>query len=109
MKALLDSKNIRFIVAIYPDEYQVSDRLFRDIIQRFDLNPKDYVINCQQQILIGYLKTKGIPYIDLLAKFRKEQRKRPLYLLREPHWNSPGNQLAAEILFDYLVEEGVVK
>lgn len=108
MKALLDSKEIKFVVAIYPDEYQVSDRLFQEIMQRFDLIPEDYIVNCQQLILIRYLEAYGIPYIDMLAKFRKEQNNRPLYLLREPHWNSAGNQLAAEILFDYLIKEKVV-
>lgn len=105
MKALLNSKEIEFVVAIYPDEYQVSDRLFQEIMQRFDLDPEDYIVNCQQLILIRYLEANGIPYIDMLAKFRKEHNNRPLYLLREPHWNSAGNQLAAEILFDYLVEK----
>ena len=105
MKALLDSKEIEFMVAIYPDEYQVSDRLFQEIMQRFDLDPADYIVNCQQLILIRYLEANGIPYIDMLAKFKKEQNNRPLYLLREPHWNSAGNKLAADILFDYLVKK----
>ncbi|MDY6802312.1 MAG: SGNH/GDSL hydrolase family protein [Cyanobacteriota bacterium] len=105
MKALLDSKEIEFMVAIYPDEYQVSDRLFQEIMQRFGLDPADYIVNCQQQILIRYLEANGIPYIDMLGNFRKEQNNRPLYLLREPHWNSAGNQLAAEILFDYLIKK----
>ena len=108
MKALLDAKQIKFIVAIYPDEYQVSDRLFQEIMERFDLNPENYIVNCQQQILIEHLEANGIPYIDLLPRFRKEQINRHLYLLREPHWNSAGNQLAADIFFDYLIAEKVV-
>jgi len=108
MKALLDAKQIKFIVAIYPDEYQVSDRLFQEITQRFNLNPENYIVNCQQQILIEHLEANGIPYIDLLPRFRKEQINRHLYLLREPHWNSAGNQLAADIFFDYLITEKVV-
>ncbi len=108
MKSLLDAKQIKFIVAIYPDEYQVSDRLFQEIIENFDLNQENYIVNCQQQILIEHLEANGIPYIDLLPRFRQEQINRHLYLLREPHWNSAGNQLAAEIFFDYLVKEKVV-
>jgi hypothetical protein len=108
MKALLDAKKIKLIVAIYPDEYQVSDRLFQEIMERFDLNPENYIVNCQQQILIKHLEANGIPYIDMLPRFRKEQINRHLYLLREPHWNSAGNQLAADILFEYLITEKVV-
>lgn len=108
MKAILDSKKIKFMVAIYPDEYQVSDRLFQEITQRFNLNPEDYIVNCQQEILKRYLEANSIAFVDMLPRFRKEQINRHLYLLREPHWNSAGNQLAADILFDYLITENLV-
>ncbi|MDY7005299.1 MAG: hypothetical protein SWX82_15540 [Cyanobacteriota bacterium] len=106
MQKLLKSRNIDFIVAIYPDEYQVNDELLNDIFAEYDdLKRESYNTTCQQEILIKYLEANGIPYIDMLDKFRREQKIRPLYLLREPHWNSSGNLLAADILFDYLVRD----
>ncbi|GFZ92981.1 hypothetical protein CYANOKiyG1_03710 [Okeania sp. KiyG1] len=106
MQALLESRNIQFVVAIYPDEYQVNDELLNDIFAEYDdLKPESYNTTCQQEILIKYLEANGIPYIDMLDRFRREQKNRPLYLLREPHWNSSGNLLAADILFDYLVKD----
>ncbi|NEQ77844.1 MAG: hypothetical protein F6K23_35395 [Okeania sp. SIO2C9] len=106
MQALLESRNIQFVVAIYPDEYQVNDELLNDIFAEYDdLKRESYNTTCQQEILRKYLEANGIPYIDMLDRFRREQKNRPLYLLREPHWNSAGNLLAADILFDYLVKD----
>ncbi|NER01852.1 MAG: hypothetical protein F6K17_03980 [Okeania sp. SIO3C4] len=106
MQALLESRNIKFVVAIYPDEYQVNDELLNDIFAEYDdLKRESYNLTCQQEILRKYLEANGIPYIDMLDRFRREQKNRALYLLREPHWNSAGNLLAADILFDYLVKD----
>lgn len=106
MQELLKSRNIKLVVAIYPDEYQVNDELLNDIFAEYDdLHRESYNIRCQQEILRKYLEANGIPYIDMLDRFRVEQNSRHLYLLREPHWNSAGNLLAAEILFDYLVKD----
>ncbi|NES78713.1 MULTISPECIES: hypothetical protein [Okeania] len=106
MQALLESRNIQFVVAIYPDEYQVNDELLNDIFAEYDdLKRESYNTTCQQEILRKYLEANSIPYIDMLDRFRREQKNRPLYLLREPHWNSAGNLLAADILFDYLVRD----
>jgi hypothetical protein len=56
-----------------------------------------------QNILIPHLQSQQITYIDFRPRFHAEQKQRPLYLLQEPHWNSIGNQLAAEILFENLI------
>ncbi|MGD1701360.1 alginate O-acetyltransferase AlgX-related protein [Dapis sp. BLCC M229] len=106
MQKLLKSRNIEFVVAIYPDEYQVNDELLNEIFAEYDdLKPESYNLTCQQEILRKFLAANSIPYIDMLNKFKIEQNNRPLYLLREPHWNSAGNLLAADILFNYLVKD----
>ncbi|TVU53491.1 MAG: hypothetical protein EA414_12030 [Arthrospira sp. PLM2.Bin9] len=104
MNAILKARNIKFIVAIYPDEYQVNDDLLNQLQSTFYLNLDDYDITCQQNILIEYLESNNIPYIDLTPRFRVEQQNRHLYLFQEPHWNSHGNQLAKDILFEHLVK-----
>ncbi|MEA5499300.1 alginate O-acetyltransferase AlgX-related protein [Limnoraphis robusta] len=102
MNQILKDQNIQFIVAIYPDEFQVNPKLFNQVIEEFELNPNKYQINCMQDILKQHLEAQNIPYIDFLDRFKTEQQKQHLYLLQEPHWNSAGNQLAAEILFENL-------
>lgn len=105
MNKLLKQQNIQFIVAIYPDEFQVNPKLLNQLTQKYELNLKNYDSICMQNILIPHLKAQQIAYLDFLPRFQAEQKQRPLYLLQEPHWNTAGNQLAADILFNQLLEK----
>lgn len=104
MDGLLKSRGIRFIVAIYPDEFQVNGNLLTNIFEKFRLRREDYDINLAQIVLKSFLKSKGIPYIDLLDVFKANGEQKDLYLLRDTHWNRAGNQLAADILYEEVVK-----
>ena len=106
LAALLKAHQTRFVVAIYPDEFQVNQDLARAIFTRFKLNPDDYDLAFAQKLLQAFLDDKGIPCIDLLERFRAEGQRQPLYKLRNTHWNEAGNELAAQVLFDTLTERG---
>lgn len=105
MDDLLKARNIRFLVAIFPDEFQVNPNLFERIVARFKLNQGDFDLNLGQNLLKQFLDLKGIHYLDLTDRFRTEGEKRDLYLLRDTHWNSAGIQLTADTLFEELVKE----
>ena len=109
MKVLLDARNIHFVVGIYPDEFQVSEDLLNQIVEKFNLSRQAYDVECMQKLLRDYFAAQGIAYLDLLEDFRKRGREQPLYLFRGTHWNRVGNQLAADILFRYLLHEQLVK
>jgi len=102
MDALLKSRNIKFVVAIYPDEFQINDTVLKTIFEKYKLKPEDYDLNLAQNLLKSYLQSRGIPFIDFLERYRAEGKKHDLYLLRDTHWNGAGNQLAADILFEDL-------
>ncbi|NEQ39686.1 MAG: hypothetical protein F6K40_26915, partial [Okeania sp. SIO3I5] len=88
------------------DEYQVNDELLNETFAEYDdLKRESDNLTCQQAILSKFLAANNIPYLDMLNRFKIEQNNHPLYLLREPHWNSAGNLLAADILFNYLVKD----
>ena len=103
MKDLLNSKNIQFVVGIYPDEFQVNGDLLDQLFEKFDIKREDYDTELMQKILREYLALKGVPYIDFLDEFRRNGRETRLYLLRDTHWNDAGHELAAEIMFRYLL------
>ena len=105
MNTLLKQRHIQFIVAIYPDEFQVNPNLLNQVVQKHELKLAEYEINCMQNILTQHLKIGNIPYLDFQNRFKQEQQKQPLYLLQEPHWNSAGNQLAADLLFENLLPQ----
>ena len=104
MKKLLDSRNIKFIIGIYPDEFQVNEYLLNQIFVTFNLKREIYDIEIGQKILKQYLDAKQIVYIDMLKEFRVKGSKRQLYLLRNTHWNDSGNELAAKIIFKKVLE-----
>ena len=104
MDALLKSRNIKFIVAIYPDVFQIDKTLLKMIVERFRLPLEDYDLNFAQNILKSFLQSKDISYIDFTDRFRSEGQEKDLYLLGDGHWNRSGNQLAADILFETLVK-----
>ena len=103
MKDLLNSKNIQFVVGIYPDEFQVNKHLLDQLVKKFDIRREDYDIELMQKILKKYLDLKQIPHVDFLDEFRTRGREAQLYLLRDTHWNGAGHELAAEIIFRYLL------
>ena len=105
MNDLLKSRNIKFMVAIYPDEMQVSPNQFDTLVSKFALNREFYNLNLAQDVLRAFLESKQIPYLDLLDRFRTEEQKQDLYLFRNTHWNKAGNELAAEMLFQYLIKQ----
>ena len=100
---LLKSRGINFMVAIYPDEFQVNQELFDLILQKYQLKEEEFDRFLAQSLLKTFLTRKGIPFVDFLDQFRVEGQKQDLYLPRNTHWNESGNQLAADILFNDLV------
>lgn len=105
MNELLRSRNIKFMVAIYPDEMQVRPTQFDTLVTKYRLNREDYNLDLAQDLLKSFLDSKQIPYLDMLGRFRTQEQKQDLYLFRNTHWNEAGNKLAAEMLFEYLVKQ----
>ena len=87
MDALLKSRNIKFIVAIYPDAFQIDRTLLNVILERFRLRRENYDLDLAQNILKSFLQSKDISYIDLTDRFRSEGQEKDLYLLSDSHWN----------------------
>ena len=104
MDAMLKARNIKFIVGIYPDEFQINPELLNEIFTRYHLNKEDYDVELMQKLLKGYLDKKGIYCVDLLDKFKHAGKKNSLYKFRDIHWNEAGNKLAADILFPELLK-----
>ncbi len=102
MNDLLKSRGIQFMVAILPDELQVNPNQFNSVTERFRLTKEDYDLDRPQNLLKSFLESKQIPFVDMLDRFRAEEKQHELYLFRNTHWNKAGNVLAAEILFEHL-------
>ena len=104
IKRMLSEHGIPLIVAIFPDELSANDRFAQQVFSRLQLDPKDYVPDCVHSLLRTYLGTVGVPFIDLVEGFRSEEKDHDLYQFRDGHWNAAGNRLAADLLFERLLE-----
>jgi hypothetical protein len=105
MQQLLTDRKIKFVVGIYPDEFQVSNAILLQIFESFGLEKSKYDVELMQHILKEYLESEHVPYIDVLDSFKAKGTKEPLYLCRNTHWNRAGNELAASIIFQYLLPQ----
>jgi hypothetical protein len=103
MQELLARNQTKLIVGIYPDEFQINAQLRSQIFENFGLKKELYDIDFMQNLLAKYLEAHQIPYLDLLDAFRSRGKTEPLYLCRNTHWNQAGNELAANMIFQYLL------
>jgi hypothetical protein len=102
MRTLLAARGIPFVVAAFPDEIQVNAALFARVVARFGLATGDIDLELPQWQLEEYTRRHGLPYIDMLPRFRAAGGERALYLKQDSHWNREGNALAADVLADAL-------
>lgn len=109
-KVLLDIQSLcrdvrgGLVVALLPAEAQVDSavqaRLLVLAAPQWD--PNDFDFSQPQTTLKTWLTAQGIPTIDFLPAFQEQAKTRPLYLLRDTHWNESGNHLAADELVPFL-------
>lgn len=72
--------------------YQYSDKFFNTNMTRFS------------EIFTNFGEINDIPTLPLFPIFRKTSI-RPLYFTRDPHWTKEGNKLAAEAIYNFLIDK----
>ncbi|MHC4941594.1 MAG: alginate O-acetyltransferase AlgX-related protein [Planctomycetota bacterium] len=104
MKRLLEERDIKFLVGIYPDEFQIDPELRKKVLVQYEMKEENYDLELPQNRLREFLDTNQIPFEDLLPAFRALNKKQRLYLPNNSHWNKDGNYLAAELLYPRIRE-----
>jgi hypothetical protein len=94
--------NAGHVLVVHPDQFQVEEELAEEIVNTFDLDPRQYDLDLPQRFLEAYASSRDIPLVDLTPVFRERGRQGGLYLPRDSHYNEAGNLLAAERLADAL-------
>lgn len=108
MKNLLDENNISFIIVAIPDAMQVSDdewsgrKLLGFANHYIDTRPP------YEEELAKRLENINVPVINLLSSF-KDSNIFPLYFKNDGHWRESGHKLAADVVFRYLKEAGMIR
>lgn len=107
-KRLCDQAGIRLVVALLPDELQIDESLRHagEAKRREWKKPLGTVdVELPQKMLRHVFEQSGIEYVDLLDAFRAESAKRPLFLIRDTHWNAAGNEVAADVIGSKLLAD----
>jgi hypothetical protein len=102
IKELCDRQNIELLVILIPDELQVNPNLQAKVIDVQQMNLEDFDFTLPNQYLQEELTQAEITYFDLLPYFQGYSEMETLYKPNDSHWNIAGNELAAELIFQYL-------
>jgi hypothetical protein len=104
IQAICRKKGIQLLVVIIPDELQINADLQNEIRKTFYPNVKNdqWDPALPNRLLAEKLSGLGIDCLDLFEAFEKESKHLPLYRKYDTHWNIAGNQLAADLIQDYL-------
>ena len=102
---------IPILVVIIPAEIQVDDELLGEVVGGMGRTVEDFEMDSPQRLLTQFFRTNDMPYCDLLSVFREMQEEAILYHAQDTHWNSAGNELAGQAIFDCLVqsEDGILQ
>ena len=97
------NKNIKFVVVIIPDELQINQELQNNVFNSYyrNIDKNKWKITLPNMLLTNELRKYGIMHLDLYNHF-SQQTHRQLYRPRDTHWNIAGNQLASQVITDFL-------
>lgn len=106
ISVICKKKGIDLVIALIPDELQVSPQLQKKVREKFYLGIEEGRWNIMQpnNILTAELTKQKIDHIDLY-KYFIERPTEQLYRPRDTHWNIAGNNLAANVIYDYLLSQ----
>lgn len=102
IKQICQSRNIRFVVVLIPDEMQVNPSLQAKLLPYIQKGPQQMDFNLPNQLLSENFRKHRINYIDLSPYFAAGFQQQILYRPNDSHWNIAGNQLAANVLRERL-------
>lgn len=105
IKKICDSKKIKLLVVMLPDETQVNPQLQQQVVANAQVTPERFDVG-QPNRLFTEVFTKGnINYLDLLDGFLAESKEESLYKPRDTHWNIAGNRLASRLITPKIIEQ----
>jgi len=106
MNTLSRKNKIKFVVVIIPSKIQVSDRHWEEYQKSYE-NVSTSRYMPQKTILDFCIKNK-ILCIDLFPEFLKIANKGDYYFEIDGHWNEKGHELASNLIYEELRDEGTV-
>jgi hypothetical protein len=104
------SNEMELIIVTAPTLVQVHDDVYWTKMKRkYRLTDEEYDLFAPNKFMERSCRELGIRHLDLTPGLKKRAADgEMLYYPHNQHWNKRGNQLVAEIVSDYLMENGLV-
>jgi hypothetical protein len=109
MKQWSDKRRVPMVLVIFPDQLQVDKDLREEISQIYGINENSLNLDYPNRLLQTFCRKNNIHCLDLLGPFQNNPDSQHLYALRDTHWNEAGNRLAANLIFQYLEDQKLIK
>ena len=96
-----------FMVAVAPSIVQVYERLYwNEIKKKYNLNDHDYDLMLPNKRIGDICKEAQIPVVDLTQglKSAADTGKNDTYYFKNQHWNKAGEQIVADVLSRFIIE-----
>ena len=98
----------RYVMIIHPDQTQVDKNLRQEIIEKFQVREQEYDFDFPQKVLTSYCADRRMLCLDLFPKFRAQASQENLYTTRDGHYSTKGNQLAADVISQFLFDKQLI-
>jgi len=105
---LCKNNDITFILTLYPYGVQVSADEWSLGRHLFGFSSHTVHSDAPQQKVKQFAEENGIMYVEMLDSFQ-ESDTFPLYFAYDGHINREGHKLAADVLFNTLVQEDIIE
>lgn len=105
IKRICDSKNIKLLVVMIPDETQINLEVRQQVLAKMNVDPQQIDLKQPNQALAKILTQEKIPYLDLLDPVMTISKQKLLYKPRDTHWNIAGNRVAAQAITPKIIEQ----
>jgi hypothetical protein len=109
MKQWCDARRVELVLLIFPDQFQVDEDLRAQVLEKYQIPPDSLDLEYPNALITDFCRQNQIHCLDLLPPFQEKEKTTQLYRLRDTHWNEAGNRLAAELIFNYLEDQKLIK
>ena len=101
--------NAKTLIVLIPSKLQIHDEFWEKIKRQYTLNDQNYKLSKPNDILVQFGSDNDISVLDMLPTFREHAKNgERLYFYKDGHWNEKGHKLAAELIYDKLIEEQLI-
>jgi hypothetical protein len=102
LKDFVREHNIRLIVVILPESYQVYQDTWNRYINTFKIDPKLYDLEKPQKLLAEFFTKNGIEFVDVLSAMRSAANDTRVIYRIDAHMTPAGHRVVARMLCEYL-------